>query len=299
MGSCLSKKGSPTGGKKRRAKKGAAADGCGPPPLVPSPPEEEAVVKEVLTETPHPSAVAKTLGSSRRAEATDGKPPGGVGSAPPASAVNGCGRCDGDGGSEEASEICSASEGFSVSTTLTEKRDAEEETAASRKGAGAAPSRCRHPEWYPAGKGLHRRTRSSSGELPSKGGRSPAKRSDGRPFPARDAAVARQRAAGAVRRRSESPAAKREGLRGAGGGGRGGGNAVSRSSSRGKAARGRASPGRPRREPEVAGNSGRMEGAGATEVGREEEGERASSPLPGTKETLENPMVSLECFIFL
>lgn len=296
------------------------------------------MVKEVLTETPTSSIFAAISNSQRDEDPNAVKPPHKVSATTPPTSVKGCryglgGRSEGE---EGASEIYSASESFSVSTTLTEKRDVgaedlqEETTSALRKRPS---TKRRPPDRSPsAWKSYNQHTRSlSSGDFPSrrrelkcggvggvKSSPSPVKRSsDRRYFPGRDpASTARQRvangkvaAAGEARRgrgersgrgRSASPVAKRVA---AGGGGeiRGRGVANRSSPMRRKAGPGRASPEQtPRREE---GDDCRQQqmmvtrgGDGGTE---EEEREEAMPPAPVSEEMLENPLVSLECFIFL
>ncbi|CAA7394689.1 unnamed protein product [Spirodela intermedia] len=283
-----------------------------PLPAPPLPPEEEAVVKEVLTETPNPSAAVAVVAAACRRAAADGaalklkSPEKDV--VAPAAVKGGADAMSG----EETSEMCSVSESFSVSTTLTEKtEDAREDTATSRRGKRPPP------EWSPPGKSCHPRRRFPSGEFAAGAGggrarssRLRTRRSEDMSSLARDASRARLQLAGNGRapaagmgrnqddwreRRSASPAGKRlADLRAAGGEG-----GMSRSSSARRVERA-ASPHRAFGPSPEANNKMRGAGAGAAGAERGGEGEveeRRTAAAGG--ESLENPLVSLECFIFL
>lgn len=321
MGGCLSKKVLLPGRRKPRSRSKeedptvqSEPNGTGIASLpAPPPPEEEAVVKEVLTETPNPSAAVAAVAAACRRAAADGaalklKSPEKDEVAP--TAVKG--GTDPVSG-EETSEMCSVSESFSVSTTLTEKtEDAREDTATSRRGKRPPP------EWSPPGKSCHPRRRFPSGEFTAgaSGGRPRSsrlrtRRSEDMSSLARDASRARLQLAGNGRaaaagmgrnqddrreRRSASPAGKRlADLRA--GGGEGG---MSRSSSARRMERA-ASPHRALGPSPEANNKTRGAGAAGAERGGDEEGEerRTAASAAGGRESLENPLVSLECFIFL
>lgn len=291
MGCCLSKKEASSSVKAASTVRQRRS----PPPTEPEAPQEE-TVKEVLSETAKPRA-------RPREEAKEEE----VGiekclkSGPGLNSINGgCNERF-----EENSEVCSISEGFSVSTTVTEKRgwaegDAEEvEGEARRTREGMSPARFQRKRSV-SGEIARNKERSAGVGVGCRSGRaspSPVKRREGavgRTYSTREAGqgrAARSRvpAENGFRRdpgersgrRSVSPAARRAAeLRNATAGGQCKVVLASR-------ANGRASP---RRIPPVAaaadGNGKRVQDASGGDGG---EG----------KESLENPLVSLECFIFL
>lgn len=190
----------------------------------------------------------------------------------------------------EVSEICSLSESMSTTTIATERRDDDERS----RDDGEVRQRVDRSA------AKHPRNRSFSGELSGKRdrvvGRSPARRSDPSPGRRNDAGVrsvlgregnqstARRRIATNVHRResgessarrSRSPATRTDG-----GASR---SALGRSPSTRKMAQ---SPSRVRSTPP---ENSKSRGEGTSKEGK----------WPSSNESLENPLVSLECFIFL
>ncbi|XP_010905475.1 uncharacterized protein [Elaeis guineensis] len=298
MGCCFSKKEASSSGKAASPVRQRRS----PPPTEPEAPQEE-TVKEVLSETakprarPREEAKEEEVGIAKCLKAGPGLNP-----------IN-------DGYNErfeENSEVCSVSEGFSVSTTVTEKRGGEEGDAEEVEVQGEtrrtreekSPARLQRKRSVSGGIARNKE-RSAGVGVGCRSGRaspSPVKRREGavgRTYSAREAGqgrVARSRvpAENGFRkdpgersgRRSISPAAKRAAeLRNATAGGQCKVVPASR-------ANGRASPSR---IPPVA--------AAAATATADGDGKRLQEASGGDggegKESLENPLVSLECFIFL
>ncbi|KAG1347139.1 hypothetical protein COCNU_06G009680 [Cocos nucifera] len=291
MGCCFSKKEASSSGKVASPVRQRRS----PPPTEPEAPQEE-TVKEVLSETAKPRARS-------REEAKEEE----VGIAKCLKVSPGLNSINGGYNErfEENSEVCSISEGFSVSTTVTEKREGEEGDAEEVEGETRrtreekSPARLQRKRSVSGGIARNKE-RSAVVGVGCRSGRaspSPVKRREGavgRTYSAREAGqgrVARSRvpAENGFRkdpgersgRRSISPGAKRAAeLRNATTGGQ---CKVVRASR----ANGRASP---HRIPPVA----------ATADGDGKRLQEASDGDGGEgKESLENPLVSLECFIFL
>lgn len=228
------------------------------------PQEEEAIVKQVLTETPKSSAIFK-VSQPRIVENGDK-------SVPVFGLVN-------------RSDACSIKRSFSVPTALTDKM--EEAVEMVEPTRGTAPKR--RPLWELSTGGrsaCHYRSHSASGEFPSRryAGRDGGERERLTPSPVsrldwrsstmwersrlRPQAVNSSRGAGEVRtdkgerseRRSVSPV--------------------------------------PRRDVHQIGSSNRLIVPRAP-ARRTTPHRRVMPPERRTKESLENPLVSLECFIFL
>ncbi|KAL7130066.1 hypothetical protein ABFS83_13G108700 [Erythranthe nasuta] len=243
-----------------------------PPPTHPL--LEEETVKEVLSETPavpKPAHIPRFQGSiHRRSESpfiksspllSDYSRNGAV-CKKPFAAYGG-----GDDLSEEVSEICSTlgeSEGVSVSTTMTEKRDNNDELRELRQ---RSPARLKN--------------RSFSGEVKREKtvGRSPGRRSEPSPSRARPANgpgyVRRKDSGESSGRRSRSP--------------------VTRTTESGPA---RAGLGRSPSGRKTGKSPGRVGSGLGERIRKMEEGKDSKWP-PTNNESLENPLVSLECFIFL
>ncbi|KAG1368170.1 hypothetical protein COCNU_14G006380 [Cocos nucifera] len=263
-----------------------------PPPPEPEASQEE-TVKEVLSETPKPKARPREEGIEEEEVGFDKVLKGGPGVNPIKGGY--------DEISEENSEVCSMSEGFSASTMATDKR-VEEGDAEEVEGEARGGSEKRPPAKF-------QRKRSVSGEIPRNRERgagcgsgrsspSPVKRREGavgRTYSAREtgqgkAARCRVPAGDAFRRdpgersgrRSVSPAAKRA--------------AEMRSATAGSQCRLVPASGANGRSPPL-----RIPPQAA--AADDEDGRRAEEGSSGDggegKESLENPLVSLECFIFL
>ncbi|XP_008800145.2 uncharacterized protein LOC103714615 [Phoenix dactylifera] len=258
------------------------APSCGKPPE-PEAPQEE-TVKEVLSETPKPRARTREEGIEKEELGFDKVLKGG----PCVSSING----GYDERSEENSEVCSISEGFSASTMATDSRVGEEGDAEEVEGEPRRASEERSPAKFQRKLSRNRESGASCGS--GRISQSPVKRragAVGRTYSAREtgqgnAARSRVPAGDAFRRdpgersgrRSVSPAAKRAAdLRSA----TTGGQCRVVPASRGN---GRSSPLRIPPPPDE--DERRAEEASCGDGG---EG----------KESLENPLVSLECFIFL
>ncbi|XP_010924056.1 uncharacterized protein [Elaeis guineensis] len=285
MGCCFSKTEAPSRG-------GAASTVCRrrSPPLPEPEALQEETVKEVLSETP--KARPREEGIEKEKVGFDMVLKGDPG-------VNSI-KEDYDERSEENSEVCSMSEGFSASTMATDKRLGEEGDLEEVEGEARRASEDRPPAKF-------QRKRSVSGKIPRSRERgascgsgrsspSPVKRREGavgRTYSAREtgqgkAARSRVPAGDAFRRdpgersgrRSVSPAAKRAAeMRSATAGGQCRVVPASR-------ANGRSTP--LRIPPQAAA------------VADDEDGRMAEEASGGEgKESLENPLVSLECFIFL
>lgn len=253
----------------------------------PTPLIEEEAVKEVLSETPalkpFPTKVEVEEKSpptpklfSKETEEEEREKPDKV----PVSAVEEI---------SEVFEICSMSESVST-TTITERRDDDER---SRDEGEVRQRVVRSPARF------HGNHRSLSGDVGPKmewgAGKSPARRSEPSPgkmrsVPARDGNRPTVRQADGRRqdpgensvRRSRSPAVRSD-------------NGSSRSGI-GRSSSSRKTGQSPSRIPVAApGRSRKIE-----QAEKEEQWRPSSAPLaPPTNESLENPLVSLECFIFL
>lgn len=283
MGSCLSKKRVPATSRKKRKDgskmeqdaavtigRGSAAAAPLHSSLPPPPLPEEAVVKEVLTET---SSVLPGPKSRVGGDIATVKPP----DAAEAAAVAPVG-----GGTEDRSDAASENWSFSesfVSATPTEREEGEEISS-------LAPPPTKRST--PAEKTHHHRHRHQQRNDVRAGGGgggggwgTPSTRNGDRSTPRRQPAAVLGRDHGERSgRRSASPMAKRaEDRYSPGSGGGGGGAAVSRSSSMRKA--GTASPRR----------GAPPGGGGATR--------EMAAPPREHEDSVENPLVSLECFIFL
>ncbi|KAI3466662.1 hypothetical protein Pfo_023325 [Paulownia fortunei] len=243
-----------------------------PPPTYPLP--EEETVKEVLSETPtipkHPSPPIPRFHENHQNESQFKKTAdqkkhhqNGTFFKKPFMAFGN------DELSEVSSEICSTlSENVSVSTTITEKRE----------NNGDGNDEFRETQWSPPVRFMNR---SFSGDVKREKtvGKSPGRRSE--PSPSRNgpgSSYGRRKDSGeSSGRRSRSPVMrtdKRSSKTGLGG------SQSSRKTDK--------SPGRV--------GSGSGEGIRKVDEGKESEG--ITWP-PTSNELLENPLVSLECFIFL
>ncbi|CAA7405708.1 unnamed protein product [Spirodela intermedia] len=284
MGSCLSKKRVSANSRKNKENNGSKLEqdaavtlgrgsAAAAPPhssLPPPPPEEEAVVKEVLTETP---SVLPNPKSRVGGEIATVKPPDAAeGTAAAAAAPVGGGTED---KSDAASENWSFSESF-VSATPTEREEADEISS-----SAPPPTKRRSPAEKTHHHRYHHQQRN---DVRAGGGGwgTPSTRNGDRSTPRRQPAAAIGTDHGERSgRRSASPMAKgAEDRHSPGSGGGGGGGAVSRSSSMRKAG-----TGSPRRAAPPA-------GGGATR-------KMAAPPRAALEDSVENPLVSLECFIFL
>ncbi|KAI6703831.1 hypothetical protein NL676_012967 [Syzygium grande] len=286
MGCCVSahdrRRSAPSSPGHKRAQVKSAE--CRAPP----PSMDEETVKEVLSETPTcPKKPRPTPGGAREAEC------------PAALARHEKGPADlaADDASEEVSEACSLSESVSTATNLTD--DGGGAVHVKPRGGNRSPGKTRGPA---------AKSRSLSGDAGGRGdrggrsrapGNSPAGRSDRSPArvnPGGSLRMGQGREPGSFRaaparggradpgersgRRSRSPAPSRAENRGAAGSA---GPAVGRTLS---ARRTNPSPGRATPGPTEGKNREARGGGG---------GKRMSS----ANESLENPLVSLECFIFL
>ncbi|XP_008809909.2 uncharacterized protein LOC103721464 [Phoenix dactylifera] len=274
-----------------------------PPPTEPEAPQEE-TVKEVLSETAKPRARPREEVKEEEEEEEVVGIKKCLKAGPGLNSING----GYNERFEENFEVCSMSEGFSVSTTATEKRGAEEvdaEGEARRTREEKSPAKLHRKRSF-SGEIARNKERSAGVGVGCGSGRSspsPVKRREGavgRTYSARESGpgrAARNRVAvenGFRRdpverssRRSVSPAAKRAAvLRNATAGGQCKVVPASR-------ANGRASPSRIPPPPPAA-------TAAAAAAGDGKRVQEASGGDGGEgKESLENPHVSLECFIFL
>ncbi|XP_072987084.1 uncharacterized protein [Typha latifolia] len=292
MGCCFSKN------KPRPGKAGSRLPAGSPPP-------EEETVKEVLAETTNPKPREEPKAEEKK---VSGIEKGAVGFG----AINGC-----DERSEETSEVCSVSETLSVSTTVTEKREGMEveggvETRRTERRSPAKVQRKRSFSGELAGRRDRAVAVSSVGCRSGRSSPSPSRRmveggTGGKAYSAREPRQSARSSALMVNggngirrdpgersgRRSVSPAAKRVAdLRQ--GGGAGGG--VCRAPMPAKASN-RTSPYRiPAAKLQDNGGGASASGTGASSTCGDEGGGGGS--VEGN-ESLENPLVSLECFIFL
>ncbi|KAK8954231.1 hypothetical protein KSP39_PZI001910 [Platanthera zijinensis] len=266
------------------------ADGRRGPPPEPEAPQEE-TVKEVLSETPKPKpprpSKEEEIGIEKQGDNN------GI-------ALTGDGR---DDRSEVTSEVCSVSESLSVSTAVTE-------ITAEERQPSASPVKFQRKRSSSSSDILIRKEKitGSVAAVGCRSGRSspsPAKRREGggagRSGSAREASIASKSRGSVVGnalcrdpgdrsgRRSLSPAVKRAAA------------GQCRSASATTRPTGRSSPRRVAAGGVVDG--ARFGGGGRWMAQDEAEcgvgGGRRSAAGSGGKETLENPLVSLECFIFL
>ncbi|KAK3433174.1 keratin, type II cytoskeletal 2 epidermal [Eucalyptus grandis] len=278
MGCCVSTHDAPSSSDHKKRAQVNSADSRAPPP----PSVDEETVKEVLSETPtcpKPKPDFPALARHQKSFAADEL-------------------------SEEVSEVCSLSETMSTATNLTDdgggcgggggggraKQRAGNRSPAKLRGPPAAKSRS-----LPGGDVGGRNDHGSRSRVP---GGSPARRSDRSPgranaggslrmvqgrdpgsgsFRATPARGGRPDPGERSGRRSMSPAASRAESRGVGSAG----PAVGRTQS---ARRTNPSPGRVRPAPAE---------------GRNREGRGGGKRMSSGNESLDNPLVSLECFIFL
>ncbi|GKV18621.1 hypothetical protein SLEP1_g28974 [Rubroshorea leprosula] len=302
MGCCISTGGAASDGKAQQFPsvgesfyQKPALENRAPPPSF-----EEETVKEVLSEVPKPKPPLTVPGEEENKRPQEQKPV--VEKIPEEECIsfnrmvlksptstNRSAAIE-DSVSEDVSEICSLSESIST-TTITDRRDEEEEV---RQRVYRSPGR------------LAPRTRNSAPRRDRVVGRSPTKRPNQSPgrrngvitggsvrmVQSREPGQATARRGSrpsptrrdpseSSERRSRSPAVNR--------------SAVGRSPSAKRAIR---SPGRVRTEPVKIGNSQKVEENSNLE-GKWPSSHDNSTPNSTANESLENPLVSLECFIFL
>lgn len=273
MGACFSRK------KGRRPLPSGFAEGCRDPPPEPEAPQEE-TVKEVLSETPKLKAPRLPKEEDLEIEKEGGN------------------EIVRDDRSEGTSEVCSVSEGFSISTSVTEVTGEERPMPASlvkfqqNRSSSSGEIQLKRE-----------RTSGSIAAVGCRSGRSspsPTRRREGggRMCSARDASTAPKSRGNALcrdpgersGRRSVSPVAKPTV------GGQRKGALAAR-------ANGRSSPLRFAGCGAVEGcrfaGGGGGGGGGKRKIEQDMVECGGSGGMIGSKESLENPLVSLECFIFL
>lgn len=248
----------------------------------------------MLSETPKPRPREERMGKE---EVGMDK---GLKGGPGLNSINGaCGEI-----SEENSEVCSMRQGFSASTTVTKKRIVDEEEV-------EGEARSARVERSPAAK--FQRKRSVSGEIPRNKERDAgiglgcgSGRSSPSPVKRREGAVGRTYSA---REMGQGKAARRGVLVGDGfrrdPGERSGRRSVSPAARRAAELRSATAGGQCRVVPawRANGQASPLWIPAASTAAVDEDGRRAEEASSGDgsegKESLENPLVSLECFIFL
>ncbi|KAA8524453.1 hypothetical protein F0562_010876 [Nyssa sinensis] len=241
-----------------------------PPSLSPPPPPEEETVKEVLSETPISKPPTQTLTNHKRPEVPEVKIEAAAGIKPAEEIVS---------EASEVSEMCSFSEGLST-TTLTEMRDDDGEVN----------------QRIPKSPAKIPRQRPYHGEFAGRKERGPRSPARSEPSPEKRSYITSRSAQGQTTTTKRLNVGPPNGIRRDPGEG-------SSWRSRSPLTRGDAAGPRPVRQKSPSSTTTGRTGDGSPGVNAENGGKLEKrdddlSPETGG-ESLENPLVSLECFIFL